>query len=113
MIVTVFLASALICTATDCYPALVGKDTPIGEFPLNRRYVEAKGYGGDVLQFKETRRDIFAIHRVWLGNPKQRRQQRLTSGDAAARRFVTNGCINVMPEVYALILAADTVTIKP
>ena len=113
MIVTVFLASALLCVADDCYPALVGKDTPIGHFALHRRYVEAKGYGGDVLQFKETERDIFAIHRVWLGRPKERRQQRLASGDKEQRRFVTNGCINVMPDVYERIAAADRVEIKP
>lgn len=109
----VFLASALICFADQCYPALVGNTTPVGHFPLYRREVQAKGYGGDVMQFLETDRDIFAIHRVWLGSPKQRRAQRLASGDPAQRRFVTNGCINVTPEVYEKVLLADSVEIRP
>jgi len=113
MSVVVFLASALLCIDAQCYPALVGKTTPTGHFALHRRYVDAKGYGGDVMQFLETRRDIFAIHRVWLGRPRERRAQRLASGKVADRRFVTNGCINITSEVYERILGATEVEIRP
>lgn len=113
MTLTVFLSSAMLCIGSVCHPALVGKTTPLGEFAVVRRYVTARGYGGDVLQFLETERDIFAIHRVWLGRPRERRLQRLQSGDVAQRRDVTNGCINVMPEVYEQILTADRVEIRP
>ncbi len=112
MTVVVYLASALLCTAGHCYPALVGNDTPTGTFPLIRRFVAARGYGGDVMQYSETDRDLFAIHRVWLGNPREHRLARLASPDPAQRRTVTHGCINVMPEVYDQIVAADTVEIR-
>ena len=113
MMLTVYLASALLCTADQCYPALVGRDTPVGQFPLVRRFVQAKGYGGDVLEFASSAAGLFAIHRVWLGNPKQHRAQRLASGDAADRRYVTDGCINVAPKVYESVVAADTLEVLP
>jgi hypothetical protein len=110
--IVVFLASAMLCIGNQCYPALVGKDTPIGQYPLIRRYVQAKGYGGDVMQFAETPEGIMAIHRVWLGRPKERRLQRLASNDPSQRRAVTNGCINVMPEVYEALVTADRVEVR-
>ncbi|MEI6418509.1 MAG: hypothetical protein WCO82_05525 [Sphingomonadales bacterium] len=112
MTIVVFLASAMLCIGNQCYPALVGKDTPIGQYPLNRRYVQASGYGGDVMQFADTPGGILAIHRVWLGRPKEQRMQRLASGDPGQRRFVTNGCINVMPDVYEALVKADTVEVR-
>jgi hypothetical protein len=110
--IVVFLASAMLCIGNQCYPALVGRDTPIGKYPLIRRYVQASGYGGDVMQFADTPTGIMAIHRVWLGRPKERRQQRLASGDPTQRRSVTNGCINVMPDVYEALVTADTVEVR-
>ncbi len=112
MTLVVHLAAALLCTAGQCYPALVGPDTPVGTFPLVRRFVRTPGYGGDVLQYAETSRDLFAIHRVWLGKPAERRAERLASPDPAQRRLVTHGCINVMPDVYAAIVDADTLEIR-
>ena len=99
MTLVVFLAAALLCTPSRCYPALVGPDTPIGQFPIVRRYVRASGYGGDLLQFSEASGNLYAIHRVWLGNAKERRLDRLTSEYPADRRLITHGCINVMPEI--------------
>jgi hypothetical protein len=107
------LASALLCFDNHCYPVLIGKDTPTGQFALHRRYVQADGYGGDVLQFFETPTEIYAIHRVWLGRPAEHRAERLSLGDASQRRFITGGCINVDPSVYERIVEADTVTIEP
>lgn len=112
MTIVVYLASALLCTATQCHPALVGRDTPVGVFPLVRRYVATPGYGGDVLQFADTGREIMAIHRVWLGRPQEHRAQRLAGDDPAVRRTITHGCINVAPDVYDAIVAADTVDIR-
>ena len=113
MTLVVFLASAFLCSPDHCYPSLLGRDTPVGHFPLVRRFVQAEGYGGDVLQFAATDSDVLAIHRVWLGCPAERRAERLAGGDASERRFVTDGCINVMPEVYALLLTADTLDVVP
>ena len=98
--ILVNLATASICFMNQCYPALVGPDTPIGQFKLEHVRTQAAGYGGDVILFKETSSSVFAIHRVWLLKPKQNRLQRLTSGKASQRLATTLGCINVMPEVY-------------
>ena len=98
--ILVSLATASICFLNQCYPALVGPDTPVGQFKLEHVRTQAAGYGGEVILFKETSSSLFAIHRVWLLNPKQRRLERLTSGKTSERITITMGCINVMPEVY-------------
>lgn len=97
--VIVDVALATICFLNSCYPALIGKDTPKGEFTLQLRIVQSPGYGGDVLQFSESEEALFAVHRVWLGRPAEQRKQRLQSSDPK-RRIITKGCINVAPEVY-------------
>lgn len=113
MILTVHLAAALLCTPAQCHPALVGDATPVGVYPIVRRFTQARGYGGDVLQFADTPRGILAIHRVWLGAPKQRRAERLANPDAAARRGVTDGCINVAPAVYDALADATALEVRP
>lgn len=62
------------------------------------------GYGGDVLQFKETPTAWYGIHRTWLLNPKQKRTERLKS-DVIADRTITKGCVNVDPAVYEALKA--------
>lgn len=98
--VVVSIALATICFAGQCYPILVGTDTPVGEFRMNQRITSQPGYGGDVLQFKETSDSWYAIHRVWTLKPEEQRAKRLASPDPADRRTITKGCINVTPEVY-------------
>lgn len=98
--VVVDLTLATICFLGQCYPALVGPSTPKGEFSLTHQLVSSPGYGGDVLKFQEDSKYITAIHRVWTLRPHQRRLERLKSSDANMRKSVTDGCINVMPEVY-------------
>jgi hypothetical protein len=97
--VLVKLAAALLCFNGQCYPALVGKPTPIGEFQMNLRMTTARGYGGDVIQFLETKTGVFAIHRIWLLKPSEKREIRIHSTDPKDR-VITNGCINLEPEVY-------------
>lgn len=97
--IVINLLTATICFAGSCYPALVGVTTPVGEFQVQHIMTDQKGYGGDILPFKETANTRFAIHRVYLLNPKQRRMERLTSGKVTDRT-ITNGCVNVMPDVY-------------
>lgn len=97
-----------------CYPVLIGKDTPKGEYRLQRRLVTATGYGGDILQFKEDSLELFAIHRVWLGRPAEQRDKRLKSPDPK-QRLITMGCINVDPVVYEELLdccSAASITIN-
>src|SRR5690606_28134829 len=97
--IIVDLTAATICFLGSCHPILYGDTTPVGEFSLTRRYVLAEGYGGDVVQFDETPKLVLAIHRVWTLNPKQKREQRLKSKTVSDNK-ITNGCINVEPEVY-------------
>jgi len=90
---------AVICFLGECHPALIGKDTPKGDFPLSYISTTLPGYGGNVLMFNEDTDGIFAIHRVYTLNPAERRIQRLKQADPS-KRVITKGCINVMPEVY-------------
>ena len=107
--IVVDIALATICFLQGaeqvCHNALVGPSTPKGEFQLVQRLTDSPGYGGDVLQFKEKDTHVYAIHRVWTLSPRERRLQRLASADAAQRRSITNGCINVSPEVYDKLVA--------
>jgi hypothetical protein len=82
-----------------CHPILVGTETPSGEFQLTHYSTPDPGYGGDILVFKETRTDLYAIHRV-LDIPGQQRLARIKSPYARHRIMVTAGCINVEPEVF-------------
>ena len=97
--VTVQIAAALICFAELCYPALVGTKTPTGEFPLVYGTTEDPGYGGDVLAFYEDEKVVYAIHRLWLLRPEQKRDRRIKSSNPKDR-VITAGCINIAPEVY-------------
>jgi len=102
MDVVVLLSKALICIAGQCFPALVGTETPVGSFTMYQRITEQPFYGGSVIQFHETPKIVYAIHRVWLGRPAERRQERLDS--SISQRFITKGCINVSDDVYTMLL---------
>lgn len=101
MTVLVNLALATICFGQPqhCYPILYGDKTPRGEYHLNLRLTLSNGYGGDVLQFTESDKVVLAIHRLWMLNPSQHREERIKSNNLQERK-ITNGCINVLPEVY-------------
>ena len=100
MTVLVSLNLAVICFMGQCHPALVGASTPPGEYRLRQRLVASPGYGGDVLVFREDPTELFAILRVWTGVPAALRVQRLRADSASARQGVTQGCINIAPDVY-------------
>lgn len=106
--VLVNLTTAIICFTSslgyECQPILFGIHTPIGEYQLIQRLTASPGYGGDVLQFDETDNAVYAIHRVWTLNPKEKRIRRLQSADVKERQ-VTNGCINVAVDVYDRLVA--------
>ena len=104
MDVVVDIAAALICFASSCHPALVGTDTPRGEFNLTPYSISTPGYGGDLLVFKVDGGSIYAIHRV-LDVPGQQRLARIHIPDPKYRITITNGCVNVEPEVYDELLA--------
>jgi hypothetical protein len=107
-VVTIHLALAVVCFTPDthqvCHPALVGADTPTGEFSMVQRLTADPGYGGDVLQFHETPKSVYAIHRVWTLRPEEKRLQRLASPEPRHRRGVTGGCVNVSAETYEALV---------
>ena len=115
--VEVLLASALICFQGQCYPALIGDNTRAGKYEqLIPRQTADAGYGGEVLQYDEDAKMVYAIHRVWTLRPAQRRVERLQSGKIADRQSVTMGCVNVMPDVYDKLrdcCAHQPLVIKP
>jgi hypothetical protein len=103
--VFISIALATICFSyqgtEECHPILLGKSspTPKGEYFLQQRLTADPGYGGDVLQFHETKESVYAIHRVWLLKPEQKRMERLRSKNVKDR-YISAGCINVDPVVY-------------
>jgi hypothetical protein len=112
--VLVDVAAAVICFAGACHPVLVGNETPRGEFQLEQFTVQDPRYGGDLLAFKFQAGEVFAIHRVF-DVPGQQRLARLNSPYAKHRIQVTNGCVNVAPEVYQQLIdccSDSKVTIK-
>ena len=101
--IVVDIALAIICFSGTCHNALIGTKTPKGEYNMMHVYTEDPGYGGDVLVFKDTPEKFYALHRVWLLKPAQKRAQRLKSNDPK-ERVITSGCVNVSPEVYEEIV---------
>lgn len=113
MSVLVSIALATICFtyngAEECHPALLGKNssTPRGEYILRKRITQEKGYGGNVLQFHEDQKGVYAIHRLWLLKPEQKRRERLDS-KKIEDRYISSGCINVDEMVYEKLLDCCT-----
>jgi hypothetical protein len=109
MSVLVTIALATICFTyngiEECHPILLGKNsaTPVGEYTLKKRITADPGYGGDVLQFYETKDEVYAIHRVWLLRPEQKRLERLKSNNVKDR-YISSGCINIDPVVYERLM---------
>lgn len=102
--VVVDIAAALICFASTCHNALVGEDTPRGEFTLAPYSIQDPRYGGDLLVFKHDGTGVYAIHRV-LDIPDQQRLARIRSPYARHRITITAGCVNVEPNVYDELMA--------
>lgn len=98
--VVVSLSKAVICFSALCHPALVGLSTPIGEFPLQHVATSEPGYHGDVIVYKETKEYAWAIHRLWLLDPAQKRAQRIESPNPK-ERVITMGCINLKDKTYS------------
>ena len=97
--VIVNVSTAMICFTGQCYPALVGKATPLGEYQMVQYRTPIPAYGGTVLAFKETPSVVFAVHQT-INVKGQNRAERLKSNDVRQRVNITNGCINIEPEVY-------------
>ena len=73
------------------------KVTPAGRFALKLEQDETYGTTLTFLPTKDG--GGYAIHRVYLGNPTERRTERLNSQDASDNS-VSYGCVNVSNEFY-------------
>ena len=102
--------TATACIQDDCYPVLIGKNTPKGTFGLHLSTTPDPLYKGSVLAFKSDSTGTYAIHRVWNGKPSERRNERLKG--TVSDRLITNGCINVSDEVYYLLKQHRVVIIE-
>lgn len=102
--------TATACIQDDCYPVLVGKNTPKGTYGLNLSTTPDPLYKGSVLAFKSDSAGTYAIHRVWNGKPTERRNERLKG--TVSDRLITNGCINVSDDTYEIFKSHRKVIIK-
>ena len=102
--------TATACIQDECYPVLIGKNTPKGTFGLQLSTTPDPLYKGSVLVFKEDTKGTYAIHRVWNGTPAERRNQRLKG--TVSDRLITNGCINVSDDTYEIFKSHRKVIIK-
>lgn len=102
--VVVSLSQATLCFAGACHPALVGVDTPTGQYRITHVATNEPGYSGDVLMFKENKHYVWAIHRLWLLDPKQQRAKRIDSNNPH-ERVITMGCINLKDATYASLVS--------
>lgn len=103
MNVVIELGAALICFMGQCYPALVGDNTPTGQFKFTHYSTTAPGFGGTILVFKENEHEVWGVHKV-INVPGQNRRARLKSPTVEDRKNVTAGCVNVDPKVYTKLV---------
>ena len=108
--IVVDVQSATACIQDECYPVLIGKNTPKGTYGLKLATTTEPHYKGSVLVFKEDTKGTYAIHRVWNGKPSERRNERLKG--TVSDRLITNGCINVSDDTYEIFKSHRKVIIK-
>ena len=108
--IVVDIQSATACIQDECYPVLIGKNTPKGTYGLNLSTTPDPLYKGSVLAFKSDSTGTYAIHRVWNGKPSERRNERLKG--TVSDRLITNGCINVSDDTYEIFKSHRKVIIK-
>ena len=60
--VLVDLATATICFLSQCYPVLIGTDTPTGEFRLEQVRTQEAGYGGGGGPFLKKKKSLNFLH---------------------------------------------------
>ena len=82
------------------------KVTPAGRFPAS---MGADAEYGSSITFAQHKGWRIAIHRVYLGNPQERRQQRLDSANSSDNA-VSYGCVNVGSDFYDRVLAKQDYT---
>lgn len=75
--------------------------TPAGKFTVEQLF--STHLHESMLVFIHGSQKVSAIHPLWMGNPDQRRPQRLRSNDPNDNR-ITNGCINVDPDFFYNVL---------
>lgn len=95
--VVVSLALANICFDGQCHPALIGRDTPTGEYAVRKFMVpDNKLYQDGLLVFHETTDAYYAIHKTIPTKDRLRRMKE----PPTSRVNVTGGCINIDASTY-------------
>lgn len=82
--------------------ALDTKVTPAGRYTVVRHFDQSYGQLLDIAEIRGKDWGI-AIHKVYLGNPAERRQARLLS-PSEQDKHITFGCINVLPETIQILM---------
>lgn len=79
------------------------KITPAGTYTLEHRsggpYAEYNGKAVFALKETDDGEGVIAVHAVWVGDPKEMRQQRLDRGSPEAKR-ISYGCVNTTNDMF-------------
>lgn len=79
------------------YPNKTNYVTPSGSFPLKKTY--SWRLNDDMMIYINGKNAVGAIHPLWMGNPDQKRIERLRSPTPDDNR-ITGGCINVDADFF-------------
>lgn len=82
-------------------PRVFDNITPAGSFPITKMI--SWRLNEPMLVFIQGRSSVAAIHPLWMGNPDQKRIQRLKSPTPTDNR-ITGGCINVDATFFYTVL---------
>jgi hypothetical protein len=75
--------------------------TPAGDFVIKK--ANSSQLKSPVLVFVKGQNAVIAVHPVWLGNPKQKRLDRLNSSSVDDNR-ITSGCVNILADYFYSVL---------
>ncbi len=75
--------------------------TPAGHFTIKKMF--SWRLNEPMLVFIQGKASVASIHPLWMGNPDQKRVQRLESA-TPDDNYITGGCINVEPKFFYDVL---------
>jgi hypothetical protein len=102
MTVHAFIGGAALCFDGQCYPALMGAATPVGQFTMHQEY-DAPDFV-TVLSFHAPAGGVPLVIR-----PTEIGRDHLYAAAPDVRRTATAGCITVPPHVFDALLLTHAV----
>lgn len=99
-VLIVSLALATACIGDTCFPVIVGRNTPVGQFSTYYAKTNQYGYSGEVLVFKETNTKIFAIHKPYSSPSRPNYRTNILLNGSVSERKISNGCINIPTDIF-------------